>query len=211
MKTIEEYIKEFLKKTGIDTLPKEQQRISLIHIVAQIPWGEARTVEEVVTRNKGTCTGKHKVLQAAFDLLGFAYKPVVCTFQWGEQGIKFPQHLQSILNEGEWEHGHNFVQIPKSDGTFIDVDITWNSELQPYGFKTLPADWNGESSFVGLHSIVKRWDNADIDNMKQELITGLSPELKERRERFLHDFIQWIDDINNKRLWQKIVNKEKYY
>jgi len=188
-------IQSFLREKGIPELKGSDQIIRLAHAVSTIPWGEARTIDEVLTKNIGTCTGKHLVLQACFDELGIEFQPVVCTFRWGEQGIRFPTHLQEILDEGEWAHGHNFVQIRGGTGEWIDLDITWDPPLEPYGFSALSGNWDGQTSFVGLRSVDNRWDGISIAEKKSELIDSLSPKLKERHERFLKEFTQWIDSL----------------
>ncbi len=191
-------IKNYLKSNGILGLNKEKQSIEVVKLVSEISWGKGRTIEEVLSTKKvGTCTGKHLVLQACFDELGIEYRPVVCTFRWEEQSIKYPENLKSILQEGSWEHGHNFVQIKKKEGSFIDVDLTWNLKLKPYGFKTFPENWDGKTSFIGIDNIIKRWGDTDLLSMKKELIELLSPEIRDRREHFLNEFIKWIDSINN--------------
>ena len=185
-------ITNFIEKLNLSESEPVQQLIVVTKAVAEIPWGEGRTIQDVVEKGVGTCTGKHKFLQACYDQLGIKYEPVVVTFKWNQQCINFPDDLQAILDEGEWDHGHNFVHLNSG----IDVDITWNPALAEYGFKTLPEDWDGKTSFVGVENIVKRWDNAKIDEMKAQLIGSLDEETRERRERFLHGFIKWINSIN---------------
>ncbi|MBU1148484.1 hypothetical protein KKI23_00155, partial [Patescibacteria group bacterium] len=86
--------------------------------------------------------------------------------------------------------------VEKDDGTKIDVDITWNTKLKEYGFRSLPEDWEGKTSFVGL-IINQRWDDIDMKAKKIELIESLSPELRERRKRFLELFVKWVHSLNN--------------
>ena len=191
-------ITDFLKSKGLLGLNRDEQLIALVRSVAEIPWGDGRTLEEVLSTKKvGTCTGKHLVLQECLDRLDFEYEPVVCTFRWGEQRIRYPNGLRNILRKGEWDHGHNFVRIRREDGALIDIDVTWNSKLKPYGFKTFPESWDGKTAFIGLDKIIKRWDGVEIGEMKKELIDSLTPELRERRELFLQEFIRWIDSIND--------------
>ncbi len=193
-----ERVKSFLMDAGIYSLPVPGRLAATAQAVAKIPWGEGRTIEDVLaTRKVGTCTGKHLVLQACFDELGIRYRTVVCTFRWGEQGIRYPENLKAILAQGEWEHGHNFLQIEDGKGKYIDIDITWNPELAPYGFRTFPVDWDGKTSFVGLDKVVRRWDGAGIKEKKSELIDSLAPEVRQRRERFLELFISWVGSINS--------------
>ncbi|MDP7454898.1 MAG: hypothetical protein QF809_05165, partial [Candidatus Peribacteraceae bacterium] len=79
---------------------------------------------------------------------------------------------------------------------WIDVDITWDPLLKSYGFKTLPEDWDGQTSFLAVRTI-KRWDGIDIKQKKKELIDNLSSEQKEAREKFLETFIKWIGSIRH--------------
>ena len=189
-------ITDFLTRNGIFDIPKNQQLIAVVKLVAEIPWGEGRTIDEVlITRGFGTCQGKHLVLQTCFEKLEIEYRPVVCTFRWKDQSIKYPENVRKILAEGPWDHGHNFVQI-SANGNLIDVDVTYNSKLKPYGFKTFPQNWDGKTSFVGVDNIVKRWDGAEMLAMKKDLIESTDPKLRERRERFLKVFIPWVESIN---------------
>jgi hypothetical protein len=190
-------VKNFLVENKIGQMHKEDQLINIVKLVAEIPWGEGRTIEEVLeTKKAGTCTGKHLVLQACFDELGIKYRSVVCTFRWGEQSIKYPENLKRILKEGEWEHAHNFVQIKKENGDYIDADITWNSKLALCGFKTFPKNWDGKTAFVGIDNIIRRWDGVDAESKKKEITSSLELDLKERRENFLNKFIKWVEVIN---------------
>lgn len=188
----DQMISQFLEGLDLNELEESEKLVKVAQSVSAIPWGEGRTIEDVFTKGVGTCTGKHKVLQACFDKLGIEYQPVVCTFKWGDQPVDYPQELKDILAEGEWEHGHNFVQL--KDGT--DLDVTWNKALAEHGFKVLPEDWDGKTSFVGVDQIKNRWDGANIDEMKADLIGGLDEQTRERRERFLKGLIRWTEAIN---------------
>lgn len=189
------FIEQFLEplrrsgKKGRDLLR------SVTQVVAGIPWGEGRTIEEVLsTKHVGTCTGKHIVLRACFEALSIESRIVVCTFRWSEQGLKLPENLSSLLKEDEWNHGHNFLQVKNSKGSWIDIDVTWDPPLASAGFRTFPEHWDGETSFVGLKSLVKRWDDASLD-MKNEWIRALTPEMKERREKFLRGLFMWVENV----------------
>ncbi|MDD3006220.1 MAG: hypothetical protein PHX30_01410 [Candidatus Pacebacteria bacterium] len=192
----EKYVENFLRGINIFSLGDEERIIKIVQLIAEIPWGEGRSIKEVlVTKKVGTCTGKHLVLQACFDQLGIKYTPIVCTFRWSEQGIKLPDHLKFILDQGEWDHGHNFVQIEKANGIKVDIDLTWNHRLKRVGFITIPDEWDGETPVVAVR-IKERWKGVDVKQMKVKLIELLSPEMRERRGNFMNGFIDWIDVLN---------------
>ena len=187
-------VKEFLAKNYIPKLPAEDQLRETVKIVARIPWGEGRTIEETLeTKRVGTCTGKHAVLGACLDEFGIDYKNVVCTLRWEEQTINYPENLKKILAKGGWNHGHNFLMI-RSSVKWIDVDITWDPLLRHLGFWTLPETWDGTKPFIGVRDVSKRWDDVDAKQKKEELINSLSPEVKSRREEFLEGMFSWIKD-----------------
>lgn len=188
-------IRAFLAPHNLDAVDERTAILELAQLVSAIPWGEGRTIEEVLhLRKVGTCTGKHLVLQACFEELGIECRPVVSTFHWHEQEIKLPKELKDFLDDHHWQHGHNFLQVKNSDGAWVDLDVTWDPALQSFGFWPLPADWDGEHSFVGL-KILERWDGIDIAEKKEELINVLSPEQQQAREHFLHLFIGWVESL----------------
>lgn len=189
-------VRGFLKERGILGLEGDELLVSVVQSVAAIPFGEGRTVEEVLkTRRVGTCTGKHLLLAACLDELGFRCRPVVCAFRWGDQKIAYPENLRRILGEGEWEHGHNFLQV-LVDKNYVDVDVTWNPHLKPYGFRTFPLDWDGRTPFVGLDKMLWRRDGGDIGELKGFLVGSLERRVFERRARFLKAFFAWTSSVN---------------
>lgn len=185
-------VRNFLSGLELSGLSQSDKMIRVTENVAKIPWGEGRNIEDVITKGIGTCTGKHLLLQLCYDQLGIKYIPVVCTFRWDDQSVDYPDSLKAVLKEGEWDHGHNFVQLDSG----VDVDITWDPALKNYGFKTFPENWDGRTSFVGVNNIITRWDNAEIAVMKSRLIDSLDMKTRERRKRFLERFISWIDAIH---------------
>ncbi|MFH1126322.1 MAG: hypothetical protein V1703_04290 [Candidatus Altiarchaeota archaeon] len=198
MKTnVKKAVRDYLKASGVQHLDKPKQLIAIVESVARIPWGDGRTIEEVLTTKKvGTCMGKHMLLEACLKEFKIGCKQVVCTFRWGDQSIRYPENLKAILKEGEWEHGHNFLQIQNTDGDYIDVDVTWNPKMKPYGFRTFPENWGGRTRYVGVDNMIRRWDTIDVTDMKKHLIESLNTEVKLRRERFIAGFIKWVDSIN---------------
>ena len=157
----------------------------------------------MLTKNVGTCTGKHKLLESALQHFDIPYECVVCTFRWENQGLKLPAHLQALLDQGSWSHGHNWVRIHTHTHTHththqepIDVDLTWDSALAPYGFAVLPDNWDGQSSFIGLQTYEQRWNGVSIDQMKEQLIATLTPDQRHRREQFVEGLINWSNQIH---------------
>lgn len=188
-------VRAFLAPHSLHDLDEGTAVLEVAQIVSAIPWGEGGTIKDVLEDKKvGTCTGKHRVLQACLEELGIESRPVVCTFHWHEQEIQFPKELEEFIEDHHWQHGHSFLQVRNSDEDWVDLDATWDPPLEKYGFWPLPGDWDGEHSFVGL-KILERFEDVDIEQKKDELINVLSPEQREWREHFLRLFIEWVRSL----------------
>lgn len=192
-KSEKERIEAYLDSMNMDEMTLDEKVAYIAQEVSKIPWGDAVSVVDVLDEGYGNCTGKHKLMQVCLDRLHVRYNTVVCTFKWGEQEVRYPENLQRILWEGEWEHGHNFIQFP--NGKYLDV--TWDPALEKFGFRVLPKDWTTENSFIGVKNIKRQWEGAPIDETKKDLINALPSVLQERRERFMTAFIEWIKSVRN--------------
>lgn len=187
----------FLARHGIDAGEPDIALVELAHAVAAIPWGEARTIPDVMAKGIGTCRGKHRVFLEGCTQLGLEARPVVATFHWAEQEIAYPPELQAFLRDHHWPHNHTFAQVKDDRGDWIDVDLTWDPPLQPYGFWTFPDDWDGEHSFHAV-KILERWDGAGIQAKVDELTNLLTPEQHQAQEHFLRAFIAWVASLRQK-------------
>jgi len=192
-----ELITTFLQQNKILDIPnRDKQMVALAKAVAEIPWGMGRTIEEVlVSKGVGTCTGKHRVLQACFEMIHIPCQTVVCTFKWSEQAIDYPANLKKILTEGEeWKHGHNFVRVQRLDNEWLDLDVNWNSALAQVGFITV-ENWDGKSDLIAVKHVIDRWDGVKIGEMKVQLVESLSEEQRRRRKEFLNGLIEWTTTL----------------
>ncbi|MFA6039829.1 MAG: transglutaminase domain-containing protein [Candidatus Peribacteraceae bacterium] len=183
----------FLAEHHVDPSEPDIALIELAHAVAAIPWGEARTIADVMAKGVGTCRGKHRVFLEGCRQLGIEARPVVCTFHWQEQEILYPPQLKAFLEDHHWPQNHTFAQV-QVDGQWIDVDLTWDPALKPHGFWTFPEDWEGENSFHAV-KILERWDGADIQAKVDELQNLLTPEQRGAQEHFLREFIAWVASL----------------
>lgn len=188
-KRLKAYLQSFLES--------KDPLVDLCNTVANIPFGEARTIEDVLEQNEGTCTGKHYLLQSCLHHLGIENRAVVCVFRWDQQSIQYPDTVTSILNEGAWGHGHNFVQVKRKDGSWLDVDVTFDPALKQYGFRSLPDDWDGTQGFVAVDPVITRWEGGDVAILKRKLLSSLSNSVRDRRERFLQALFEWVRTIRN--------------
>ncbi len=199
----QQLVASFLARNGVADADPQIALVELAHAVAAIPWGEARTIKDVMEKGVGTCRGKHRVFLEACAQLGIEARPVVCTFHWAEQEIQYPPELKAFLQDHHWPQNHTFAQVKvprsfkpkaKSEVGWIDVDLTWDPPLSAYGFWTFPEDWDGEHSFHAV-KFLERWDGVDIQSKVDELVNTLTPEQQQAQEHFLKEFIAWVASL----------------
>jgi hypothetical protein len=187
-------VRAFLAPHSLQDVDQGTAIVELAQIVAAIPWGEARTIEDVLAKKMGTCRGKHRLFVAALAELGIESRFVVSTFHWHEQDIHYPPALKEFLEDHHWPHNHTFAQVKNSNGAWVDCDLTWDPALKPWGFWTFPEDWDGEHSFHAV-KVVDRWDGVEIEAKLDELKNLLSPEQQQASEHFLRLFIEWVASV----------------
>ncbi len=187
----------FLAQNDIVGLEPDIALIELAHAVAAIPWGEARLIPEVLQKGMGTCRGKHRVFLEGCRQLGMEARPVVSTFHWHEEEIQYPKELREFLEDHHWPQNHTFAQVKNSKDEWIDVDLTWDPPLQPYGFWTFPEDWDGEHPFRSA-KLLERWEGVDIQLKVDEIVNTLTQEQRQAQDHFMGKFIEWVASLRRK-------------
>jgi len=86
------------------------------------------------------CEDKAKMLVAAAKSLGFEARTRIALFDW--EVLHLPNEVTRVPHDSECSHF--FVELRKPDGTWINLDPTWNKELSAAGLAV--QEWDGEQS-----------------------------------------------------------------
>ena len=89
---------------------------------------------------------------------------------------------------------HQFVVWHSENGA-CRLDATWPDRLEMFGF-SVNRDWQGHGD-TGLALEPDRFcgPTDDIQYTKAELIAGLEPAERERREAFLQELSHWLGSL----------------
>jgi hypothetical protein len=171
-------------------------RVRLFERVRDIPYTypASRDPEEVLRAGQGSCSGKHYLLGELFRRLGLRVRNMICTHRFNESPLPFPEDMQDMLRKDEIVDVHDYLQI-EVDGTWTDVDATWEEGLREFGFPVNDA-WDGRGSMM-LSVVAEEHAVADKDpaRVKEEMLAKLSPRQRALRKRFLEALNRWVLEL----------------
>ena len=168
----------------------------VFQMVRDMPYQRATSREpEVTVREwRGTCSGKHYLLKALFEAMGFDVRLMVCPHVFTrENSAHFPPDLREELARGPVPDVHNFIRVKTRDG-WMDVDATWPLEARRLGFLVNDEFRIGVNMRVACEplEILEAPVSADPQRLKEEVIKRHCGAQAERRDRFIEDLSKWI-------------------
>ncbi len=187
-------IKKQIIQKWTNKQPLNQKIITLFERVRDIPYGDigSRNPTDVYKQNKGTCSGKHELLKELYQQLGIQVKSYLVMHHFKKMPVKFPNHIQNILNKRNILDPHNFLKILVSK-KWITVDVTWNKPLKKLGFP-VNENWDGKTDMqIAVMPKGKIFETNDPISLKKQLISQLSDQVQKDRKLFLSELTEWLD------------------
>ena len=156
-----------------------------------------RDPQTVIDRQAGSCSGKHIVLRDCLVALDekASIETVEGDFAGGMPDHEtMPEALRAYVREGGVRDFHQFVVWESATGTYR-LDATWPDRLEMFGF-SVNRDWQGHGDTeLALEPDRFCGPTDDIQHTKVELIAGLAPAERERREAFLQELSHWLGSL----------------
>lgn len=161
----------------------------LFSVVRDIPYGrpaDPMNPNNVVSEWRGTCSGKHVLLRALLQRLGYASRLYCHPFRIDDAAAVLPITVtREFIGQGIWDvHNYLVVGIGTKD---IVVDVTWPSELGAHGFATTRF-WDGASDFAiaAAPGEAIEVQTEELANVKRRLLYELNDQVRlARRERYI--------------------------
>jgi hypothetical protein len=104
-------------------------------LVRDMPYQRAssRDPEAVIQEWRGTCSGKHYLLDRIFEEAGMESKVIMCTHRFtGETTANYPPELREVVARGPVPDVHTYIRL-KTDAGWMTVDATWPAKAEPLG------------------------------------------------------------------------------
>ena len=166
-------------------------------LVRDMPYQRAssRDPEMTIAEWRGTCSGKHILLQALFEELGMAASMLLAPHEFTEASAPWlPPALLEEVRRAPVLDVHNFLRVEVgNDGEWMTADATWPLAASALG---LPVN----EEFIAGHDMELAADPTEIHHvppdldpseMKERIVADWSPEQRTRRELFLADLTDW--------------------
>ena len=171
---------------------------SAFALVRDMPYQRAstRTPEAIVREWRGTCSGKHYLLDAIFRELGMDSRVIMCTHRFTRENTgHFPADLKSLVSREPVPDVHTYLLL-KSDQGWMNVDCTWPSSAEHLGMPVNGAFVEGHDMIVACDPIDSFVVPAD-DNpqaFKEQLIAEFCGSSSTIRDEFIEGMSRWLSE-----------------
>lgn len=171
-------------------------------LVRDMPYRRAtpRSPEVTIEEWRGTCSGKHILLQALFDELRMQTTMILAPHEFTEANSPWlPPALLNIVREAPVRDVHNFLRVqplgelgPQAD--WVTVDATWPLAARALGMPAnetldLEHDMGIAADPDEIYHVPPDTDPTDL---KTRILSDFSPDELARRETFLAGLIDWL-------------------
>ena len=165
-------------------------------LVRDMPYRRAstRAPESVIQEWRGTCSGKHYLLDRIFKEEGMESKLIMCTHRFTEETTAdYPPNLQEMVARGPVPDVHTYIRL-KTDAGWMTVDATWPAKAAPLGM-TVNSDFQpGKDMMLGCDPIetYEVPEGRDPQGFKEELIEKFCGPQSDDRDRFIIGMGEWL-------------------
>ena len=165
-------------------------------LIRDMPYQRAnsRVPEAIIREWRGTCSGKHYLLDALFREMGYDSRVVMCTHNFTpENTAHFPEPLRSEVSQGLVPDVHTYVRLHTEAG-WMKVDATWPQSARTLGMAVNDRFIPGVNMDVACSPIdvFDVPDGVDPQTFKEELIEVHCGSDMDRRDRFIEDMSLWL-------------------
>ena len=171
-------------------------------LVRDMPYRRASSREPAVTIQqwRGTCSGKHILLQALFDELGMQTTMIIAPHEFTEANSPWlPPALLAMVREAPVRDVHNFLRVqpvgqlgPQAE--WVTVDATWPLPAHKLGMPANETFDMGHDMGIAADpdEIFHLPPDADPNELKTRILSDFSADELARRETFLAGLIDWL-------------------
>jgi hypothetical protein len=164
-------------------------------LVRDMPYRRAsdRRPETILAEWRGTCSGKHYLLQALFAELGLASQVMACTSVVPVDLAQVPETLQPLYEAANrrFVDVHNYLLLDLADGRRMIVDATWPLSARASGLQVnedFVIGQNQRLAAVPLQTWPVPKDQDPQDFKDHLLLKNFTPAELEFRETIIQAF-----------------------
>jgi hypothetical protein len=169
-------------------------------LVRDMPYKRAsdRRPETLIKEWRGTCSGKHYLLKALFEELGYNSQVIACTSIDTIEEDMIPKDKDIydlwVSAEGRFVDVHNYLMLELPESEMV-VDATWPVGNEKYGLKVNDRFVLGEDQQIACTPI-ETWvvpEDSDPQAFKEQLLQKhFTPQELAFREAFIIAVSEWL-------------------
>lgn len=171
---------------------------SAFNLVRDMPYRRASTrrPQSIIEEWRGTCSGKHYLLDEIFGELGLESVVRMCTHEFSMNNAgHFPTELRELLAAGPVPDVHTFLRVRAGQG-WMTVDATWPSSAESLGMAVNHRFIPG----VDMALACDPYDSfavpagQDPQQFKEELLEKFCGTHSQRRNDFIEGMGKWLGE-----------------
>ena len=154
----------------------------------------SREPADIIREWRGTCSGKHYVLNTLFEELGYETRLMMCTHEFTQENSEhFSRSLLVQLSAGPIPDVHTFLRLEVENG-WMDVDATWPLHTREIGMPVNERFELGVSMTLACDPIEIFYvpDDSDPQDFKNDLIESHCAGQFRSRDQFIRDMSKWL-------------------
>ena len=198
MKNLTELLELEGHKRGLIASDQTLTAESAFALVRDMPYQRAssRRPESIIEEWRGTCSGKHYLLDWIFREMGMDSRVIMCTHRFTlENTGHFPPDLRSLVAQEPVPDVHTYIRLESPAG-WMTVDATWPSSTQPLGMPVNQSFKPGDDMTIACDPIETREvpEGRDPQEFKEQLIAEFCGESGQARDDFIEGMSRWLSE-----------------
>ena len=171
---------------------------SAFALVRDMPYQRAssRLPESIIEEWRGTCSGKHYVLDQIFREMGMDSRVIMCTHRFTPDNTgHFPAELRALVDREPVPDVHTYIRLETALG-WMTVDATWPSSAQSVGMPVNGLFDAGQDMNIAC-DVIDAFEvptGHDPQVFKEQLIAGFCGESSKVRDDFIEGVSRWLSE-----------------
>lgn len=183
---------------GLVAVDEALTAASAFGLVRDMPYQRAssRAPDAIVREWRGTCSGKHYLLDTIFRQLNLDSRVVMCTHQFTRDNTgHFPAELKSLVSAAPVPDVHTYIRLNTSAGWMV-IDGTWPASAAPLGMPVNRTFSEGRDMIIACDPIgtYEVPPGRDPQAFKEQLIAEFCGSSGKIRDDFIEGMSRWLSD-----------------
>ena len=167
-------------------------------LVRDMPYRRAssRRPESIIEEWRGTCSGKHYLLDEIFREMGMDSRVVMCTHRFTPENTgHFPPGLRALVASEPVPDVHTYIRLDAGSG-WMTVDATWPSSAEPLGMPVNRVFNACQDMTIACNPIdaFEVLPGRDPQAFKEQLIADFCGAASRVRDDFIEGMSRWLGE-----------------